>query len=617
MCDFEINGVLVTKLRVVDLKEELEARGLSKSGKKDELIARLVSYLEANPEEASRNSLTEATEDGNSRDEMMRKWQEEREQLLRENEERRREEEERVAKAKEQAERAAMKEEEARLNKEKEEADRMAREKEEADKLAREKEETEKIKRNKEAAKKLEEEKMRKEQEEEKTRQEEAKRREMAEKQKAEEENMKLQMIKDVEAKKKREAEEEKKIEEEKEKAAKETLRLEKEKAVQAAAEQKKIPVGKDKVLMEDTVEAVSKEEETLILETAADDTLVMEIEQADLVSEEPPKEEKEDLISAEPGQVTSLRKLGGSKTDNKDQRKRGWGASKSRDDSVSISSNSLKDIVPDIAPLMDNTDPFNEREEGETNSIESDPDIAGPKIPTAIKREEPAKKKKRITLTDDENETNFLLITNLTRPFTVNALKEMLKRTGIIQDFWIDRIKSTCCVKFDTTDQASETRMALNGVAWPAGNPKALKVCFTQEEEMKKYQDANTEVGGKAAGEIGDRLTGVREWDKNKSQITEEAGERERDARKSEREVRIRDGSSDRRIPMKNLEDLFKKTTASPAIYWRPLTEQDIQRRIELRNKKMMEDKIRREMEDTKQTIQKSNKLLSSGSPP
>ena len=36
----------------------------------------------------------------------------------------------------------------------------------------------------------------------------------------------------------------------------------------------------------------------------------------------------------------------------------------------------------------------------------------------------------------------------------------------------------------------------------------------------------------------------------------------------------------------MKNLEDLFKKTTATPAIYWRPLTEQDIQRRIELRNK-------------------------------
>ena len=58
---------------------------------------------------------------------------------------------------------------------------------------------------------------------------------------------------------------------------------------------------------------------------------------------------------------------------------------------------------------------------------------------------------------------------------------------------------------------------MALNGVAWPVGNPKTLKVCFTQEEEMKKYQDASSEVGGKTAGENGDRLAGVREWDKNK----------------------------------------------------------------------------------------------------
>ena len=46
MSEFEINGIPVNKLRVVDLKEELEARGLSKSGKKDELIARLVSFLE-------------------------------------------------------------------------------------------------------------------------------------------------------------------------------------------------------------------------------------------------------------------------------------------------------------------------------------------------------------------------------------------------------------------------------------------------------------------------------------------------------------------------------------------------------------------------------------------
>jgi len=612
MCDFQINGVLVTKLRVVDLKEELESRGLSKSGKKDELIARLVSYLEANPEEGAGNAgdaISEATEDGNSHDEMMRKWQEEREQLLRENEERRAAEERKV------------KEEEEEKSKQEEETKAKAKAKEEQQRLAREAEEKRKLNEEKEKRRKEEEEKVIKQEEE-------AKRQKEADRLKKEKEKEKQkQLLKEEEERKSREAEEKRRkeedirrIKENKEKAEKE--KLEKEKATAAAAEVKETPAGGGK-MVETPVK--DREDETLILETAADDTLVMEIDQADLVSEEPPKEEKEDLISAEPGQVTSLRKLGGSKADTKDQRKRGWGASKSRDDSastVSISSNSLKDIVPDIAPLMDSTEPIMEQEEGETNSIESDPDVAGPKIPTAIKKEEPTKKKKRITLTDEDNETNFLLITNLTRPFTVNALKEMLKRTGTIQEFWIDRIKSTCCVKFDTADQASETRMALNGVAWPVGNPKSLKVAFTSEEEMKKYQEASAEVGTKAGGQVGDRLTGVREWDRNKmsEDSADRDGKREREVKKSEREVRIRERSSDRKtplVPMKNLEDLFKKTTASPAIYWRPLTDQDIQRRIELRNKKMTEEKIRREMEDTKETLQKSNKLISSGSPP
>ena len=46
MSDLQINGTPIAKLRVVDLKNELDERGLSKSGKKDELIARLVSYME-------------------------------------------------------------------------------------------------------------------------------------------------------------------------------------------------------------------------------------------------------------------------------------------------------------------------------------------------------------------------------------------------------------------------------------------------------------------------------------------------------------------------------------------------------------------------------------------
>merc|ERR1712098_414693 len=107
-----------------------------------------------------------------------------------------------------------------------------------------------------------------------------------------------------------------------------------------------------------------NKEDESLILETAADDTLVMEIEQADIVTDDKEEQEKENeaVIPSEPGQVTSLRRLG----------------SRSGAAPVSISSDSLKDIVPDLKPLMDTTEPAISDEQVEIQSLDSDPDVAG-----------------------------------------------------------------------------------------------------------------------------------------------------------------------------------------------------------------------------------------------
>lgn len=64
--------------------------------------------------------------------------------------------------------------------------------------------------------------------------------------------------------------------------------------------------------------------------------------------------------------------------------------------------------------------------------------DVEGPKPPRAAGAEPPKKRRKIPEV--DLSETEVVLITNLTRPFTVNQLKEMLKRTGTIVDFWIDR---------------------------------------------------------------------------------------------------------------------------------------------------------------------------------
>jgi len=642
MAEIMINGTPIAKLRVVDLKNELDARGLSKSGKKDELVARLLSYMEhemtqekaQNTEEAS-NEVTEDTEekasetteeatkdadtnDSESADEAKKiaedaakKAREEEEKLAAEakaeEEKQRKEKEKKDAEDKLQKEKRALEERKVREAKEEEERrQKLAEEKrlkeEERLKQERKQKDAEERKRLKEEEQKIEEEKIRKL--EDRRRAKDAadqKRREEiennAEVSKSNTEQV-MNESKDIDN-------ESRKTEQD---GAKKQVNNEKKKDGEKPGEDSAVS-GKD--------------DESLIIEAAADDTLVMEIDQADIVAEEVSKEEAESpMISAEPGQVTSLRRLGGSKPSQDASRKRGWGASKgstSSANSVTISSNSLKDLVPDIKPLLDTETTI--EEEVEECSVDSDADIAGPKIPENVKKDsEPVKKRKRIPITD-VNETAVVLITHLTRPFTVNQLKEMLKRTGTIVDFWIDRIKSMCCVQFSTVDQASETRMALDGVTWPQGNPKTLRVVFSTEEELKKYQESSTDALNRLGPDSNGRLGGVREWDKNKlDQEQERAKEREkRLAREKERREgkEERERSPEKKAPaVKSLEDLFKKTVAGPAIYWKPLSEKQIQQKIEERNKKIMEAQIRREMMDTKETLQRSNKLLPARSP-
>ena len=56
----------------------------------------------------------------------------------------------------------------------------------------------------------------------------------------------------------------------------------------------------------------------------------------------------------------------------------------------------------------------------------------------------------------------------------------------------------------------------------------------------------------------------------------------------------KVRERSVDEPPPVatKSLEELFKKTTAGPAIYWRPLSEEEIQAKIDEKKKKIEEVK-------------------------
>ena len=60
----------------------------------------------------------------------------------------------------------------------------------------------------------------------------------------------------------------------------------------------------------------------------------------------------------------------------------------------------------------------------------------------------------------------------------------------------------------------------------------------------------------------------------------------------KSTSKVRERSVEEPPPVATKSLEELFKKTTAGPAIYWRPLSEEEIQAKIDEKKKKVDEAK-------------------------
>lgn len=263
---------------------------------------------------------------------------------------------------------------------------------------------------------------------------------------------------------------------------------------------------------------------------------------------------------------------------------------------------------------------------------------------------------------------SNILYITNLVRPFTVLQLKGLLARTGKIVEngFWIDKIKSKCFVKYETEDEAVETRHALHGVIWPSSNPKFLQVDFgkqddmdkaivstleempriqitTENRDLKDEKDFGWSKDPTKASGVDDRSRGsnrpVREWDVGKKdkedherddrdrnrrkRSQDRENRREKDQKKDERPERRRSVSDspgrktdkpDGEVqPVRLLDDLFRKTKATPCVYWLPLSAEQIIEKEEQRQKNLAEnerrmEEIRKQREERLKDRRRSN---------
>uniref|UniRef100_A0A1I7VZW6 SAP domain-containing protein n=1 Tax=Loa loa TaxID=7209 RepID=A0A1I7VZW6_LOALO len=232
------------------------------------------------------------------------------------------------------------------------------------------------------------------------------------------------------------------------------------------------------------------------------------------------------------------------------------------------------------------------------------------------------------------------IMIRQLTRPYTVKQLQQLLSTFGTIVEggFWIDNIKSTCIAKYSTVEEAVVARGRLHNVVWPPSSPKTLKIDYSDDANLTKHliadQSQNEEItkGNVETAKSGNSAPTLRvslSVDEKRRHVlpttqdesAKDFDKRERDGRGHERRGRKRSASPvghsetkrarERRSPwrderhhtaspefkpnepekrVKTADELFLKTKTQPAVYYLPLTEEQI---IERTKRKAVEAEL------------------------
>lgn len=126
--------------------------------------------------------------------------------------------------------------------------------------------------------------------------------------------------------------------------------------------------------------------------------------------------------------------------------------------------------------------------------------------------------------------------VSHLTRPFTVTEFKTLLCSYGEVKDLWFDSLKSQSFVTFNSAASAEKCQKEMNGKRFPEQAGKLLVVELSTPEKMEKLKK---ESEGMSATAIGATLMNT-----------------------------FNNAPESQNIP---LEELFKRTSAEPSIYYLP----------------------------------------------
>lgn len=205
---------------------------------------------------------------------------------------------------------------------------------------------------------------------------------------------------------------------------------------------------------------------------------------------------------------------------------------------------------------------------------------------------------KERIVPPSQKPATTSLRIDRFLRPFTLKAVQELLAKTGTVTDFWMDQIKTHCYVTYSSVEEATTTRNALYNLQWPTNGGRLLMAEFVDPQEVKTRVEAPPQSPAPVTPSA--------------TTPTALPFQRQPQAPALSRPVNLRQQQlppppplppppalsnpppARERLPppppppkvqdppIMTLDDLFKKTKATPRIYYLPLNEEQVAAKLQ-----------------------------------
>lgn len=203
---------------------------------------------------------------------------------------------------------------------------------------------------------------------------------------------------------------------------------------------------------------------------------------------------------------------------------------------------------------------------------------------------------KERIVPPSRRAATNSLRIDQFLRPFTLKAVQELLGKTGSVSSFWMDQIKTHCYVTYSSTEEAIETRNAVYNLQWPTNGGRLLIAEFVDPEEVKmKLEAPPTPTPAVNSAPIVPPAPPSSQPEASPRQHREQhlpvtlppppplvrppPVARERLPSPPPLPEKVDP-------PIVTLDDLFRKTTATPRIYYLPLSEEQVAAKLAAQGK-------------------------------